>query len=85
MNPGNVAKLRAICEAFGISVTAVAVAARTSRPTASRILHGSMTASNAFWKNLEQNLSELLKARTGQVFDIPAVDVEKVEQLLKVG
>ena len=85
MNKSNLIKLKSICEAFQIPVVAVAVAARTSRPTASRILHGSMTASNAFWKNLEQNLSELLKARTGQVFDIPAVDVEKVEQLLKAG
>jgi len=85
MNQSNLMKLKGICEAFQIPVVAVAKAARVSRPTASRILHGSMVASSAFWKNLEQNLSQLIQGRTGQVFDLPAVGVDKIERLLKVG
>lgn len=82
MNQNNLIKLQGICEAFQIPVVAVARAAQVSRPTASRVIHGSMVASSAFWKNLEQNLHQLIQARTGQVFEVPAVGVEKVERLL---
>lgn len=85
MNQSNLLKLKGICEAFQIPVVVVAKAARVSRPTASRIIHGSMIASSSFWRNLEQNLSQMIQLRTGQVFDLPAVGTDKLEQLLKVG
>ena len=85
MNPSNVAKLRAICEAFGISVTAVAAVAQVSRPYASRVMNGSMVASADFWRRLEQALGSLVSKRRGQVFDLPAVAAEKIERLLKAG
>ena len=85
MNSINVVKIKAICEFYGISVKSVAVAGRVSRTYASRVINNDMVASPAFWRRLEQNMGQLISMRTGQVFDIPAVEIDKVDQLLKAG
>ena len=84
MNPGNVAKLRAICEAFGISVTAVAAVAQVSRPYASRVMNGSMVASADFWRRLDSKLSALMEHRQVQLFETPSVEKAKLENLLRL-
>jgi hypothetical protein len=81
MSQTNLNKLKSICEAFHIPVVAVARTAMVSRPTASRVIHGSMVASSMFWRNLELNLFQMIRDRSGQIFEIPAVDAEKVERL----
>lgn len=83
MNPDNVAKLRAICDAFGISVTAVADVADVSRPYASRVLHGNMAASNEFWRKLDSKLGALMEHRQVRVFEVPSVETAKLESLLQ--
>jgi len=81
----NVLKLAALAKFLGLEISSIGKWARVSRPYASRVMNGSMVASSAFWKNLEQNLGALIADRKNQIFDIPAVDADKVEQLLKVG
>jgi len=82
MNTNNVAKLKTICEVFGISVTAVANVADVSRTYASLVIHGKMTASSEFWRNIETRLEKLISLRQIQLFDVPSVATTKLESLL---
>jgi len=81
----NVLKLAALAQFMGLEISLIGKWAHVSRSYASLVMSGRLKARRAFWKNLEQNLGALIAERKNQIFEIPAVDAEKVEPLLKVG
>lgn len=68
-------KLRAICEALGISRAALARVSGFSRSYCSRALLGDeRCCSPLFLRNIEQNFGQLVDMRTKQLFSLPLVD-----------
>lgn len=84
---GNSRRLRAILEAFEIPLATVAAVSGLSRTYVSRVLspNDPLTGNDQFWLKVERSLGKLVESRRGQVFQIGAVGVEKVEELKKAG
>ena len=84
MNPKeNSARLKAILTAFSIPNSAVVAVGGVSKTFVSRLLSETddMVASDDFWRRIEQALPRLIEQRRGQVFEVKATDVEKLEVL----
>jgi len=76
----NQLKLKAIVDAFTIPVTVVAQATGVSRPYVARILseRDNFGGSPQFWSSLERNLGKIIEQRHGQVFEVPAQEINQV-------
>jgi DNA invertase Pin-like site-specific DNA recombinase len=81
----NSRRLRAIIEGFSIPIAAVAEAAGISRAYVSRVLseNDDLTGNDQFWLKVEKSLGKLIEARRAQVFQLGAVEVEKLDALRK--
>lgn len=78
-------RLKAILDAFDIPLASVAEVSGISRTYVSRVLspHDPLTGNDAFWIKVENGLGKLVDARRGQVFQISAAPIEKIESLVE--
>lgn len=79
----NSRRLKAILDGFDIPVSTVADICGLSRTYVSRVLspNDPLTGNDPFWLKIEKSMGKLIDARRGQVFQISAMPVEKIEQV----
>ena len=86
-NDANRSKLQALVDLFNLSLADIAKTVGCSRPLVSRVLHGDLDGQN-LWGKLERCLPEMISKRGQAFFEVEAVSVEKVldvvERLKKV-
>ena len=82
----NSRRLRAIIAVFNVPHTAVAEAGKVSPAYISRLLSekDGMTASDEFWRKMENALPKLIEQRRGQIFEVKAAPVEKIDGLREI-
>ena len=78
-------KLRTLILAFDLLTSTVAETCGVSRCYVSRLQNDdSFCGSSTFWSNLERNLHIVIQNRRGNIFEVEAVPLEKVESLTKL-
>jgi len=79
----NSRRLKAILDGFDIPLATVAKVSGISRTYVSRVLspNDPLNGNDSFWLKVEKALGKLVDSRRGQVFEIGAMTVEKVEGL----
>ncbi len=86
MCKNNAARLKAVCEGYGIRMSVVAKQCGVSQPYISRIFSSTdpLEGSSQFWRRVEAELGRLVDQREKQIFNIQAADSESVEQLARM-
>ena len=81
-NESNRVRLQALIELFDLNITEIAKIAGVSRPQVSRVLHVDM-AGDRLWSKLERKLPELIAKRRQPFFQLEAVGIEKVIEIIE--
>lgn len=77
---GNVRRLKALMQAFSLSIQDVADAGRVSRPLVSGLLAGKQSIkANGLFPQLERNLADLVAKRGRPFFSLDGVPVDQAE------
>ena len=78
---GNVRRLKALMQVFGLSIQDVADAGRVSRPLVSGLLAGKPNIkANGLFPQLERNLADLVAKRGRPFFSLAGVPVDQAEE-----